>query len=219
MTHTSHLPAWDRLLVVVAHPDDESFGLGAVINAFAEQGARVNVLCFTQGEASTLGAAPDLAEIRVAELHRAAQELGAVSTMLDLSDGGLSDHDPSDLRTRVESAARSTGADGILVFDITGITGHPDHIAASRAAVEAATVLDLPVLAWTLPDDVAETLVSETGAPFNGCGARGDLVLEVDRTVQRAAINHHISQAVPGSVLWRRLELQGNEEHLIWLRR
>jgi LmbE family N-acetylglucosaminyl deacetylase len=41
-------------LAVIAHPDDESFGLGAVLAAFGA-GTQVRVLCFTRGEASTLG--------------------------------------------------------------------------------------------------------------------------------------------------------------------
>jgi len=44
------LPAWRQALVVVAHPDDETFGLGAVADRFTA----VHVLCFTHGEASTL---------------------------------------------------------------------------------------------------------------------------------------------------------------------
>ena len=35
---------------------------------------------------------------------------------------------------------------------------------------------------------------------------------------QHRAIACHVSQAVPGSVLWRRLELQGDTETLAWLR-
>ncbi len=44
------------MLAVIAHPDDESFGLGAVIDALITAGAIVDVLCLTRGEASTLGA-------------------------------------------------------------------------------------------------------------------------------------------------------------------
>lgn len=43
--------------------------------------------------------------------------------------------------------------------------------------------------------------------------------MPVDRTAQHEAIAAHASQAVPGSVLWRRLELQGPTETLRWLRR
>lgn len=42
-------------LAVIAHPDDESFGLGALIDTVVRAGGHTAVLCFTRGEASTLG--------------------------------------------------------------------------------------------------------------------------------------------------------------------
>jgi len=48
------LPAWPSVLAVIAHPDDESFGLGAVIDQFTAAGTAVHILCYTHGEASTL---------------------------------------------------------------------------------------------------------------------------------------------------------------------
>src|SRR5512146_1948099 len=48
------LPSWRSVLAVCAHPDDESFGLGAVLDAFGAQGTRLAVLCLTHGESSTL---------------------------------------------------------------------------------------------------------------------------------------------------------------------
>lgn len=63
------LPAWSSALAVVAHPDDESFGLGAVLDAFARSGAAVSVLCLTQGEASRIRGVPgDLSALRAMEL-------------------------------------------------------------------------------------------------------------------------------------------------------
>src|SRR5665811_2572537 len=52
------LPAWMSVLAVVAHPDDESFGLGAILDAFTRTGARVEVLCLTHGEACLLYTSP-----------------------------------------------------------------------------------------------------------------------------------------------------------------
>jgi LmbE family N-acetylglucosaminyl deacetylase len=56
---TGVLPVWTSVLAVVAHPDDESFGLGAILDAFTRAGARGEVLCLTHGEASTLTAPPE----------------------------------------------------------------------------------------------------------------------------------------------------------------
>jgi LmbE family N-acetylglucosaminyl deacetylase len=208
------------VLVVVAHPDDESFGLGAVLAAFVDAGARVGVLCLTHGEASTLhGVEGDLAALRAAELRAAAQALGADEVhLLDLPDGGLASLPLEDLSPPVLEAIARVGADGILAFDSSGVTGHPDHAAATRAATGAAEQLGLPVLGWTVPIEVAQQLGQEFGAGFVGhADAEIDVHLTVSRDRQRRAVACHPSQAVPGSVLWRRLELLGDREHLRWL--
>ena len=214
------LPHWRSVLAVVAHPDDESFGLGAVLAAFADSGATVRVLCLTHGEASTLhGVEGDLATLRAAELRAAAAALGAAEVdLLDFPDGGLGAVDPPRLAAHVVSALARTPADGLIAFDETGVTGHPDHVAATRAAMGAAQALALPVLGWTVPIAVAQQLGREFGAGFVGhAEAEIDVNLTVSRDRQRRAVACHPSQAVPGSVLWRRLELLGDREHLRWL--
>ena len=219
---SSALPGWGRVLAVVAHPDDESFGLGAVISSFTAADVVVDVLCLTRGEASTLhGVEGDLPEIRELELRAAADALGARDVDLRaLPDGGLADLAPAALDGEVERAVTATRPDAILTFDTTGISGHPDHVAATDAAVRVATRHDLPVLAWTLPEEICRRLDDDGHSGFLGRPmSEVDLILTVDRTAQRAAVDRHPSQAVPGSVLWRRLELQGYTEHLRWLRR
>lgn len=170
----SVLPNWQQVLVVVAHPDDESFGLGGVIAALVEAGAEVRVLCLTAGEASTLGASESLAQIRAEELESAARELGVRATVLrHHPDGALAARLPQ-LVQEVAEQVRGARPDGLLVFCAAGgVTGHPDHEAATTAALTVAV-----------------------------------------RERQRRAIAAHASQAVPGSVLWRRLELLGPLEHL-----
>ncbi|MDX2356405.1 PIG-L deacetylase family protein [Dietzia sp. PP-33] len=222
MIETNSLPRWDRVLAVVAHPDDESFGLGAVLSGFTAAGADVDVLCLTRGEASTLhGVEGELSRLRELELRAAADALGARwVTLRDLPDGGLAGLDPAVLDDEVEHAMEQTRPDGLVVFDSTGISGHPDHVAATAAAVRVAERHEVPVLAWTLSDDICGTLSGEGHAGFLGRPDEEiDLALTVDRTAQRVAVECHPSQAVPGSVLWRRLELQGHTEHLRWLRR
>lgn len=215
MTRTV-LPDWQRALVVVAHPDDESFGLGGVIDALVRAGTKVTVLCLTAGEASTHGAGSDLAVLRAAELDVAAEALGVGSTtLLHHRDGALSGR-LRELVADVRDMVQQTDPDGLLVFGAGGgVTGHPDHEAATQAALTVAAERALPVLEWCLPSATAATLNDEFGTSFTGWPAEAlPIVIPVDRARQRVAIDAHASQAVPGSVLWRRLELLGDEEHL-----
>lgn len=214
------LPAWPSVLAVVAHPDDETFGLGAVIDALVTGGAAVHVLCYTHGEASTLNETrADLRRARESELRRAGVELGVASViLLDYPDGRLAGTEPGELAARVAAAAARHRVSGLLVFDDTGVTGHPDHRAATAAAVRAARQAGLPVLAWALPEAVAGRLRGETGQGFAGQpDAVIDLCVRVGRDRQRRAALLHASQVSPTAVLWRRLRLQGECEHLRWL--
>lgn len=211
-------PAPRRVLAVVAHPDDESFGLGAVISRLGEEGGEASVLCFTRGEASTLHAvAGELGAVRAAEFERAAALLGVRRReLLDYPDGGLAGVPLAELAEHVTRLAGETGADALLVFDEGGITGHPDHCRATEAALAAASGR-LDVLAWALPDEVAAALNGQFGTSFVGRPREGlDIRLDVDRRRQREAIAEHASQSTDNPVLWRRLELLGDAE---WLRR
>lgn len=221
MTHHPGLPRFARILVVCAHPDDESFGLGAVLHAFATRGTGIALLCFTHGEASTLhGVDGDLDAIRVAELAAAGRRLGVDPVeLLEYPDGALASQPQDELAAHVLRMAREVAADGLLVFDHGGITGHPDHQAATDAAVVAADALDLPVLAWAIPATVAAALNEELGTGFVGRDDdECDIVLDVDRRTQFEAIACHTSQAIDNPVVHRRLELQQGREHLRILR-
>ena len=214
------LPSWKRLLAVVAHPDDETFGLGALISKLAAAGAGVHILCYTHGEASTINENhADLLRQRDHELRKAGAALGAAEIiLLGYCDGHLAAEPPGELADRVTRVVARHHPDGLLAFDDTGITSHPDHRAATAAAVRAGTALALPVLAWALPADVADRLRAETGQPFAGQPPGNlDFRVRVDRACQRKAAWLHASQISPAAVLWRRLELQGGTEHLRWL--
>lgn len=209
------------VLAVCAHPDDESFGLGAVLADAASQGSEVSVLCFTAGEASTLGVGEEpLRQVRRREFEAAAAVLGLRSPrMLDYPDGQLSQVDLEELAGHVAAAAGQVGAAALLAFDLGGVTGHPDHHRATEAALVAADRLGLPVAGWAVPDDVAATLNAELGTRFSGRSPSGPTsVLAVDRSVQQKAIACHVSQSISNPVLWRRLELQGEREYLVGLR-
>ena len=214
------LPTWKSVLVIVAHPDDESFGLGAVLSTFIESGTSVSVLCFTRGEASTLhGVLGNLSTIRVEELQSAARELGIADVHLKaFRDGGLEEIDVDRLADEARDIAAANKLDGILAFDSSGVTGHHDHIRATAVALRVATELQVGLLGWTIPTSVAQILNEEFGSTFAGhTDEEIDIEITVDRSRQRRAIDCHPSQALPGSLLWRRLELLSDHENLRWL--
>jgi len=218
----STLLAARSVLVVCAHPDDESFGLGGVINALTETGSTVSLVCFTRGEASTLGGSPpDLPALRADELRRASAILGLTEfRLLGHADGQLADVPLPRLTAEVLQMVEDTGADTLLGFDPNGVTGHSDHRRATEAALSAADARGLAVLTWIIPAGVATTLNSEFGTAFAGRDpSRAEVILAVDRERQWRAIAEHRSQATDNPVLDRRLELMGATEWLSWLRR
>ncbi len=214
------LPPASSVLAVCAHPDDESFGLGAVLDGFVQHGATVAVLCFTRGEASTLGSpSTTLVEQRGSELTRAAAELGVGRLrLLEHPDGSLCSEPLDQLAAEVAEMAEEMVSDLVVVFDEGGVTGHADHRRATEAALVARG--GRPVLAWAIPRHVADALDEEFGTGFVGrTDDEIDLVLRVDRTRQRRAIACHPSQSEDNPVLERRLTLLGDTESLRWLRR
>ncbi|MHB8295947.1 MAG: PIG-L deacetylase family protein [Acidimicrobiales bacterium] len=233
-TAKGELPDLGRVLAVVAHPDDESFGLGGVLALIAER-SPVSVLCLTRGEVSTLGVGLELTDesgqkvvvsqgevlgrLRVEEVKAAAAVLGLEGVeVLDYPDGGLPDLASTELCAMI--AERARGASTLLVFARSGITGHPDHVRTTEAALTVASELGLPVLAWSLSIEVAEGLNAEFGGGFAGRReSEADFVVRVDRALQRRAIACHVTQSADNPVLWRRLQLEGDRELLHWLRR
>ncbi len=206
-----------RVLAAVAHPDDESFGLGAIIDRFTAAGVPTSVLCFTHGEASTLGdSAADLAATRGAELRAAGAALGIASvSLLDYPDGQLDRVPVDELARHVCRLVAEQRPTHLLVFDRGGVTGHPDHRQATRAALAAARRAGCTVLGWTLPERGAETLNREFAASFVGRPPDEiDDRLRVTRNRQRRAMAAHRSQSSDNPVLYRRLALLGDREYL-----
>jgi LmbE family N-acetylglucosaminyl deacetylase len=104
------------LLAVLAHPDDESFGLGGTLALYASKGYDVYYVCATRGEAGTvdeehLKGFKDTAEMRTNELMRAAKELGLKDVFfLGYRDSGMpgmeaNQHPEAQINALVEEVA------------------------------------------------------------------------------------------------------------------
>jgi mycothiol S-conjugate amidase len=144
-----------RLLIAYAHPDDESFGLGAVIARYVERGVEVGLICATNGDCGTVDPAllngyQSVAELRLAELDRAAAVLGLHAVYkLGYKDSGMmgsaTAQDPAclwqasqaEVVRRVTVILREFKPQVVITFNRYGGYGHPDHIAIQRATTEA----------------------------------------------------------------------------------
>jgi LmbE family N-acetylglucosaminyl deacetylase len=130
----------DRLgtvLMIWAHPDDETYLAGGLSAVLTDAGHRVVCVTATRGEAgvSSTAAAPhrdQLAEIRTAELEEALRILGIEEHhWLDYPDGGCADVDAQEASDRIAVILHDVRPDTVVTFGPDGFTGHPDHQAVS----------------------------------------------------------------------------------------
>lgn len=133
----------NKLLLVFAHPDDESFSCGGTIAEYVEAGWRVDLLCATRGEEGERGPLVQLArekvgETRQKELEKAGTVLGIHSiTFLGYKDGTLTGLTPGILEEEIRQKMIEFVPDVVITFDTTGVSNHPDHVKISFAATYA----------------------------------------------------------------------------------
>ena len=209
------MPPPARILLVFAHPDDESFIAAGLARRCADNGGKVALVTATRGDAGRVGEPPlcardELPERRERELRAAADALGiAELDLLDYRDKHLAEAPAGEVRDvtgRARSAA--SGRTSSITFDPHGMNGHADHVAISRFTLDAVAAAadprwcpagarshrvqrllwNSPVLPWevTRPGDLRR----EPGVDF-----------AVDVAAQRAskvaALRAHRTQSVP----------------------
>jgi len=155
------------LLLVHAHPDDESIGTGATMARYAAEGVPVTLVTCTLGELgeiipAELAHLADGAGERLGEYRRA--ELAAACTALRVSDhrflggpgrwrdsgmAGLPDNDApacfwqadvSEAAADLAVVIREVRPRVLVTYDENGLYGHPDHIQAHRVARRGVTL-------------------------------------------------------------------------------
>lgn len=191
-----------RLLLVHAHPDDETIVTGATMAKHAAEGAQVTLVTCTLGEEGEIippelahlasGADDSLAEYRRGELDQACLALGVSDHRLlggagRYRDSGMmglptNDHPNSFWSADTETAAgelaeivREVQPQVIVTYDDNGGYGHPDHIQAHRVTVRAfelAASRALPGSPW------------QTGRLYAIAAPRSEVAAEVRRLAE-----------------------------------
>jgi len=143
----------EELLLVIAHPDDESMFFLPTCLAFK----RKRILCLSNGDFDGLG------KVREKELNKAAQLLGFTEVYFSDFVDGFNEH--WDAQRIAEAVADKVGKETVIVtFDRWGVSGHPNHIATHNGVRE---------LVRRSPGTRAFQLVSDRWLPIKYSGPIG----------------------------------------------
>ncbi len=184
-----------RLLVVAAHPDDETLGAGGLIAVAHEAGLAVEVVVLTDGEASHPQSPTHTpAQLAARRRYEAAEALGLLAPTARLAHAGLPDGGLVDVEEEVTARLVSAIGDGrhTVVAATWRRDGHPDHEAAGRAARVAATrtgatLWEYPVWFWHWGDPHDAPWADLVAVPLD----------EEHRARKRSAVAAHRSQVEP----------------------
>ena len=162
-----------NVLLVFAHPDDEGFGTGGLLTLLAGRGARLTLVCATNGDVGeisdpALATRETLAQVRREELRRAMAVTGVADVrFLDYRDSGMAgtadnrhpgalmQAPPGQVVERLVEVMREVRPRVVITHDPTGGYGHPDHVTVCRRVTEAFQ---------TAADPAADTEQSVRGA-------------------------------------------------------
>ncbi|UCF64473.1 MAG: PIG-L family deacetylase [bacterium] len=142
-----------KLMCVLAHPDDESLGIGGTLAKYARQGVETYLVTATRGERGRFGISDEkpspeeVGRIRQDELLAAAHILGIKEVhFLDYLDGDLDQSDPREAVNLIAEHFSRIKPQVVITFGPEGGYGHPDHIAISQfttaATLQAAYALN-----------------------------------------------------------------------------
>ena len=185
-----------KLMCILAHPDDESLGVGGTLAKYAATGVETFLVTATRGERGWTGPEAEypgpkaLGRVRTVELISAAAVLGLQEVVyLDYMDGDLDQAGPAEVIARITTHLRRIRPQVVVTFDPHGAYGHPDHIAISQfatAAIVAATDADyLPDLGSPHRVSKLYYMASTRTGMQSYQSVFGDLIMQIDGVERR----------------------------------
>jgi LmbE family N-acetylglucosaminyl deacetylase len=129
------------ILLVFAHPDDESFGMAGTVKKYTQRGVPVDLICATRGEKGARLDVPadiDTGTAREAELRAAAAIMGIRDIyLLGYMDGELDQTNEEEVINKITDIIQRVQPEIVITFGPDGISGHSDHITIGKAATKA----------------------------------------------------------------------------------
>lgn len=172
-----------QMLLIFAHPDDESFALGGTIAKYAEQEVNITLVAATKGEAGKAAGIckpEDLGPIREQELQRAAGVLGISNVIfLGYRDKEVPIAPPLEIVERLVRIIRDVRPQVIITFGADGASGHRDHRAIHHFTKTAIQFAKEPIeLDWGNPFTLPRLCYVRTGWRLSA-----EKLQEVDYTI------------------------------------
>nr|WP_139316002.1 bifunctional PIG-L family deacetylase/class I SAM-dependent methyltransferase [Cellulosimicrobium sp. CUA-896] len=188
----------DALVVLAAHPDDESLGAGGLVHRVGERGLPVTVVVATDGEGSHPGSSTPPATLRAVRRREVVAAVGELCpavrvVLLGLPDGGLREHRAA-LERGVAAALDLTGGDRPLLCTPWRGDGHRDHrvageVAAAVADARGVRLVEYPLWLWHWGDPAGDDV------PWDDL--RGLALSAAEAAAKEKAVAAHASQVRP----------------------
>lgn len=196
-----------KLLVLTAHPDDESFLAAGTLYKNHKQGGQNVLLCASFGEKGDAFLKRPMKEIRLRalrkkEMERAAKFLGVRElVILGLPDTKVRAHKKKILAWGLALAKRHK-PDAIISFGTYGMSGHHDHVAMGEVAKRLARACALTLYTFTLSAHAARMWVKHlkkrTRAPIytkkKPTFEKPSVTVPVDRKIKVKVLMFYASQ-------------------------
>jgi LmbE family N-acetylglucosaminyl deacetylase len=199
------------LFGIFAHPDDEAFCVAATLLQEAQKGTELHLISLTDGNGKH-SVNPDnvnnLGIVRLNEWRRAGELIGATRQHhLGYKDGTLSNDNHIEIAQQIEDLVKSVASERpeveieFISLSLNGITGHIDHIVASRSAYKAFYRLKEQGLAVTrmrlaclsiddFPHLNTDFTVWEPGLPVNAVDETVDMRDQADKIYEIMRAHH-----------------------------
>ncbi|RJR26997.1 PIG-L family deacetylase [candidate division WWE3 bacterium] len=148
------LVSFNRLILAVPHPDDETYYSAGLIQRLNSLGKFLKVIVMTKGENSTLRYGvlenENLPDVREKEFMKIIRILGVTHYALNkFKDGGI-ESESDKVSKYLSSEIEGIKPDAVVTYEPSGVYGHPDHVALTKIIEELSKIYPFEIIYLTV---------------------------------------------------------------------